>query len=254
MQQSHFVEVEGKKTRYVTVGSGVPACVMLHGWGGSVDSFLDGEIPQTIAEKTGGQVVVLDVIGFGQSNPPDESGWSSTDYAQWLSAFLQSQKLENVPLVGHSNGGRIILRYSIIHPHSAPIVLLAASGIQWPLSKKQKVTQLLSRFGKIIPVGFKNFLLKKVFKAHDWANAPQSLKSTLSKLTAEPCMRNELNTIKNEVLLVWGEHDTMTPIRSAKVLYAELPSARLTTISDGRHGIHRTHSAFVSQQIIGFIS
>ncbi len=248
------VHVDGRRTHVRVWGDGDPVLVCLHGWGGSVGSF--NALAPRLAQALGGAVWCVDVPGFGQSDPPPADGWGTRQFADWLEGTLAELGLRDVPRLGHSNGGRILLRHSLTHPHHVPTVLVGASGVQWPLTRRQRLTQVLAKVSKPLterlPKRLVRWVTAKVFRAHDWAAAPASMKATLSKKMAEKCMRTELGGVTQRVLLLWGEHDTMTPMKSARVLHEGLPNAELA-VCGGRHGIHRTHAEWVTERVGGFL-
>ena len=64
--------------------------LMLHGWGGSKDSF--ASLGPALAEKLQTTVIIPDLPGFGDSDPPPAGGWTTVEYAEWLEHFLNKVK------------------------------------------------------------------------------------------------------------------------------------------------------------------
>ena len=88
MESKGVLEIDGRKVHFLRFGSGDKKLVMLHGWGGSSGSFV--ELAPHLAKQNNLEVVVPDLPGFGQSDPPPAEGWNTHDYADWLEKFLVS--------------------------------------------------------------------------------------------------------------------------------------------------------------------
>jgi pimeloyl-ACP methyl ester carboxylesterase len=106
---------------------------------------------------------------------------------------------------------------------------------------------------KIIPRKIQKIIVKRLFGARDWGNCPREMKETFQKVIAEPCIGAALHEIKNEVLLIWGKKDTVTPIAAGRIFNKKLKNSHLKVISDGRHGIHRTHTEKVAEFVVDFL-
>src|ERR1043166_6772182 len=98
------VIVKGIATEYRDEGSG-PIILMLHGWGDSLHSF--DMLAQRLDPDC--RILRLDLPGFGQSETP-RGAWTLADYAEFVKAFCEKIGLVPDFLVGHSMGGRIIIK------------------------------------------------------------------------------------------------------------------------------------------------
>ncbi len=115
--------VEGLATEYTDEGHG-QVVLMLHGWGDNLHTF--DPLLQFILKY---RVVRLDLPGFGNSEKPQDV-WGVQEYANFVRAFCA--KLDIVPeaILGHSFGGRIILKgvgTGVLSPQK--IILIASAGI-----------------------------------------------------------------------------------------------------------------------------
>lgn len=257
-RESTMAEFQGVKTHMVRVGGGDVRLILLHGWGGSAQSFLEPGLAEALATGLNGSVVCIDIPGFGDSGMPPKTGWGTPEYAAWLHEIVAKNGWSGVPLFGHSNGGRIILRLVLNHGHAAPIVLCAASGVVWPPSARERIIGALKRpFGwgvKMLPPAGRRFIRAKILRSHDWANVAEPLRETLRTILSEPDIRPDLPNITNKALLIWGERDGVTPLRSGVAMQNGLPNAELVTMPDGRHGIHRTHTKAVTDAVLHFLT
>lgn len=77
---------------------------MLHGWLTDLSSMKP--ISTNLVKKF--KVYFVDVVGFGKSDLP-EKPLCSLDFAEFLQEFMEKLNIKNPILIGHSNGGRIII-------------------------------------------------------------------------------------------------------------------------------------------------
>ena len=171
--------------------------VFLHGWGGSAQSFtpLAQSLEKNLSPKKFDRLQ-LDLPGFGKSEMPPITGWDTEQYATWFAKWLdqfltattkdkKTRSYKNIVLYGHSFGCRVIVRYLLKQKNWAhPVILTGAAGIKHPLPTRAKLAQRISALIKpikrIIPPRIKKIILRKIFKAHDWADAPKALSRTTS--------------------------------------------------------------------------
>lgn len=254
---SVMIKIHGILTHTETYGKGKIKIVMLHGWGGSSQSF--SSLAKKLAQNKNYQILVPDLPGFGRSSPPPKTGWNRAHYTQWLEEFLQEFDIKNPVFYGHSFGCRIIIDYLLKHPeHQEKIILTGAAGIKWPPTPREKISKFLSKkfafLKKYIPQKLYKLILRKIFKAHDWAEVSEGMKKTFQNTITEPDFRHRLPEIKNEVLLLWGRKDRYTPLKSAFVFDEKLPHSHLHIFEQGRHGIHYTHKDEIAGKVIEFLN
>lgn len=254
--KSSIERVKEIKTHCVTYGSGEKTIVFLHGWGGSTESF--SRLAPSVAKQHNCKCLVLDLPGFGKSDMPPTKGWFIANYEQWLCDFLENQNIKNPIFYGHSFGCRIIVDYLLKHPeHKEKVILTGAAGITWPPTLREKTSKFLSKklafTKKFIPEKIYKLILRKVLKAHDWADVSENLKATFQNTIQEPDFRDQLSRIQNKVLLLWGRNDSYTPIKSGLVFEQNLPHGTLTIFENGRHGIHYTHKEEILKALKKFL-
>lgn len=245
--QTHILSFEEKSQE--------KTLIMLHGWGGSTESF------RSLGEKIFSQekmnVIIPDLPGFGKSETPDN--WDTHEYEIWLEDLIQTlPKSQEFFFYGHSFGCRVILRYLAKHPeYKNKAILTGAAGIKFPPSFRQRVTTILKNFlGKsknFFPEKFKHLILKKIFRANDWAACPETLKSTFQNVLAEEDLRKEAEKIRTQILLIWGKNDTYTPLKAGYIYKKILRNSELIVLKNGRHGIHYTHEKEILRHIHTFL-
>ena len=116
------------------------------------------------------KVYLIDVVGFGKSSLP-EHPLNSDDFGNFLKELLDALKIENPILIGHSNGGRIIINAvgrGIVNPRK--VVLLDSAGLKPKRSAKYYVKVGIFKTGKTILKSFPPFVPKETL------DSPASIK------------------------------------------------------------------------------
>lgn len=231
------IEIDGKKINYEKEGQGYPV-ILLHGWLASLETMK----PLANSLKENFTVYNIDIIGFGKSQLPDKP-YSTNDFGNFLQKLLQKLNIENPILIGHSNGGRMIIN-SVGRKlvKAKKIILIDSAGIK-PKRKpnyyiKVYTFKLCKNILKVLPntKGIQNArekLIKK-FSSEDYKNSPEVLRKTMSIILNEDQKEN-LKNIDAPTLLIWGECDTATPISDAKIMEKLIPDAGLVSYPNSGH-------------------
>jgi pimeloyl-ACP methyl ester carboxylesterase len=76
--------------------------VFLHGWGCTKESFADAFSSNVLK---GYGVCTIDLLGFGESDQPEDFSYDLLDQANIVALAVNSLKAKKIYLVGHSMGG-----------------------------------------------------------------------------------------------------------------------------------------------------
>ncbi|MCL2083161.1 MAG: alpha/beta hydrolase [Oscillospiraceae bacterium] len=228
----------GQNIHCTAQGSG-PPLLFLHGWG------VGHEVYMPLLRHLGQSFTVWapDLPGFGTSAPPDVA-WDAGKYAGFVGEFCAVNSLVNPVCIGHSNGGRILLKLlGSASPAIAPskLVLIDSAGIKpkRPLSYYIKVYGY--KAAKILLKPFPEIREKYISKkgSEDYRRACPVMRATMSKLLAED-LTPVLHLVKPPPLLIWGEGDTATPLSDAKKMEKLISGAGVAALPGG-------HWAFLEQ-------
>lgn len=235
------INIKNKKISYIDTGVGDVAIVFLHGWGACKENF-----NQTIELlKNKYRCIALDLPGFGRSDKLTESFFVD-DYADIVSEFIKELKIIDVILVGHSYGGRIIIKLN--NRTGLPFIIkknifIDAAGIRHKQSIDKKVRVSFFKLLKSI-VGLapgsdhtkekRLDNLRSKFGSNDYKNADPIMRETLVKAVNED-LKPYLKNIKVETLLIWGDKDTATPISDAKIFEKEIKNSGLAILKGCGH-------------------
>jgi len=241
--REEIVLIKGLKVNYKIAGRG-PAILVLHGWGGSSDSWLE------VQEKLSGQgytVLVLDFPGFGKSVPPNNP-WSVGDYMEFLYSFveeiLKKEKEFKSPffLLGHSFGGRVSIKFSLKYPKMIKkLILCDSAGIKQNHDFKGFLIFLTVKIGKIIvPLKIKDNIRSffyKLIKNRDYAKAKGVMRETMQKVIEEDLL-SQLDGVNHETLIIWGSKDKMVPLKYGRIFNNKIKESRLEVIKGVGHSPH----------------
>jgi pimeloyl-ACP methyl ester carboxylesterase len=214
--ESLKLNARGHHVHYLKSGQGRPV-VLVHG--GASDSH---DWRKLMGENHGFTFYAPDLPGFGAS-ARNEQGYFITDFADFLTGFIETLKLERPALVGHSLGARACLD-AAGQPGSSisKLILIDASG----LGKVSAFGRFLFGFfaalrqvrGKAQP--YPKFLVKE---GVDWNYVGDEA----------------LGNINIPTLLIWKNPDPYMPIANARRAQKRIPGAELAVIKGYGHAPHQ---------------
>lgn len=231
------VKIKDWNINYEVIGEGEPV-VLLHGWLTDLESMR----PLTTNLVKTHKVYLVDVVGFGKSSLPEEP-LTSEDFAKFLKDFLEKLNIKNPVLIGHSNGGRIIINSVGKNMVKAKkIVLIDSAGIKPKRSAKYYTKLAFYKTGKMFLNLLPNTKRIRDFKeklrnnvgSSDYKASPVVLKDTM-KIILNEDVKSILPNINVPTLLIWGGLDTATPISDAKIMEKLIPDAGLVEYPYGTH-------------------
>jgi len=139
--------VQGLNINYALEGEG-ELVVLLHGWGSNIKLF--DNLIHLLSPKY--KVLAMDMPGFGQSDEPKEP-WDVDNYVDFVLEFLKDFDCDKVTLLGHSFGGRVIIKLNAREnlPFKIQrIILVDSAGVKPKKTFKQKVKQAVYKMTKKI--------------------------------------------------------------------------------------------------------
>lgn len=130
--RGEFLDVAGSRLYYYAAGSrgaGEPI-VLIHGFPTSGHLWSD-VVP---ALPAGHRVVVLDLLGYGRSDPAGQARVDIDSHADRLVAVLDQLHIDRACLVGHGTGGGIAQSVAIRFPQCVTRLCLVSSVMldEWP--------------------------------------------------------------------------------------------------------------------------
>jgi pimeloyl-ACP methyl ester carboxylesterase len=251
------VEVDGTPINYVDVGSpGLhEPVVLVHGLGGQWQNWLEN-IPRLAQER---RVLALDLPGHGLTPEPADGEISISGYGRCVDAFCERLGLGKVALVGNSMGGFVAAEVAIQFPaRVSRLTLVSAAGIS-SADALQRPVLLFGRMATAIATNTAaryRMLAARPITRHASlalvARHPRLLKADLAyeaffKGAGKPgfddalraCLnydfRDRLPDVKVPTLIVWGEKDSIIPVRDANEFERLIPDSRKLVMRDTGH-------------------
>ncbi len=231
--------VNGLNINYIDKGQG-EAVVLLHGWGSNISLF--GSMTEVLCKKY--RVIAMDMPGFGGSDEPKEV-WDVDRYTDFVIDFLSDFGFEKVTFLGHSFGGRVIIK--MFERESLPFVIdkLILTGSAGVVPKKtpkqirrQKIYKLTRKIysSKIVTALFPNALenLRRKNGSADYKAASPLMRQVLVKVVNEDLVDIFPKVIPS-TLLIWGRNDTATPLSDGKLMEERMPNAALVVLDNSGH-------------------
>ena len=252
-----FYTIDGVKVAVAVYGKGMPV-VVLHGWGSSSASWRS--FAKDLSQQ-GCRVVIPDLPGFGKSPEPPKK-WGLPEYAEMVNELLKALDIQHAVFVGHSFGGRVAIEYSSRWQDSMDaIVLCGAAGIYRHGQRKAQMFRVLSRYGNTV-LSLPGFSLMKehsrkavyaILGTKDYYVASETMRAVMSRVIDKP-LRKYLKDIKIPALLLWGEKDSVTPLKDANIAHDLIPDSKLLICKGGGHSLQRDNPKFLSSNISIFLN
>jgi len=240
--------VDNIRINYEQKGSG-DLIVLLHGWGSNIKLF--SNLIDLLSKKY--TVVAMDMPGFGESQEPP-SAWCVDDYVDFVIKFLADYDAKQVMLLGHSFGGRVIIKLNSRKdlPFTvSKVILVDSAGILPPKSNKKSWRTRKYKMGKaflstkimrkIAPNALEKLRVK--YGSADYVAASPLMRQVLVKVVNED-LEPLLPNIKCPTLLIWGVNDTATPLSDGEKMEKLIPDAGLVKLENAGH------YSFLEQQFL----
>ena len=241
--------IQNIATEYRDEGSG-PVMLLLHGWQDNNHTF-DALVPYFFHTH---RMIRIDLPGFGQSEMPPAS-WNLDDCVRFVAAFIDKLNLAVAVLVGHSFGGRIVIKgIADKKLHADAVVLIASAGVALRHPARTlffAVGAMAWRMITAIPLFrfWKETIRKKLYRmiGSDYADAG-ALSDTFVRIIAEDVSASA-RMIEMSVLLIWGADDTQTPLAEGRRLSSLISQSTLRVINKAGHFVHKEHPREVARII-----
>jgi pimeloyl-ACP methyl ester carboxylesterase len=251
----NWATIDGAEVNYVDIGSGDERpLVLVHGLGGQWQNWLEN-IPRAAQDR---RVIVLDLPGFGLSPMPD---WEITipAYGRVVEGLCEQLELGRVDMVGNSMGGFIASEVAIQFPQRIDrLVLVSAAGIS-SANVAQAPALLIGRVAAAITThsvvdqrllaarpGARHAALALVCRNAGalkgdlvyegfvkGAGKPGFLDAFKANLVYD--FRERLPEIDRPTLIVWGENDSILPVRDAHEFERLIDDSRKVVMRETGH-------------------
>lgn len=266
------------RVAYLDVGKGNNTLLFIHGlatYGGTWVRNI--EYLQIHA-----RCIAIDLPGNGYSDKDNDS-YSIPYFTDIACEFINTLKLKNVIIVGHSMGGQVALNFAIKYPDMlAKLVLCAPAGFEYFNNFEQSLylsgISLLNGWGDdtqhltqmIYNSFFDNphqidFILRElvcILEEYPQALYRNMLQQCIKSMLIDQ-VYHQLNNIHTQSLVIFGTMDALIPNKlihptSTRQLALEgvkmMKNAQLLMISGAGHFVHFEKDIEVNEAIVNFIN
>lgn len=219
--------------------------LVLHGWTYSTEKW---EPFIKALKNKGFDAKLLKIPGLTEKL---ENVWNIDNYVSWLNEKIGNNK---VILIGHSNGGRILLSFTLKYPQKIKhLILIDSAGIyhnELPIRLKRFVFKNIAKIGRKITTSEKlRKFLYKLSRESDYEKASPIVRQTMVNLITYD-LRNNLDKIKVPTLIIWGKHDKATPLSDGTLMHYLIPNSKMHVIETAKHSPQFTHVKEVTAMIM----
>ncbi len=232
------IQLNGIQTAYLDSGQG-ESIVALHGI--PTSSLLFGPLLPFLNNY---RLIAPDLLGQGQTNTPLTGSLDFAAYADHLRAFLSAVPPQRFHFLIHDLGGVLGLDWAIENVQRLKSLTILSTTI----TESMRVGKLLYAANLIFGQNLLRWGMQSTLKR------PQKLDSTLMDEWIKPWsrhrilrgtdhfaghhlqrIRSKLQSIQVPVQVIWGNQDSIFPLRHTSSLLQAFPQAQLHTIEQCGH-------------------
>lgn len=216
-----------------------PKLYIIHGW-----TYTTAPWEKTITslKKLGLNVEMLNVPGLTASS---SKVWTIDDYVRWADRHLP----DGATVLGHSNGGRILMNLCLAKPEKiGHLILLDSAGVYEVSSKRDLARSVSKKFSFLKNIPGIAKIWHKLTGASDYAKAPANMKKTLTNML-DSDKKLDISKIKVPTSILWGENDTVTPPRQAEIIHHKIAGSDLEIFPGWTHAPYISHPGELAKAI-----
>jgi pimeloyl-ACP methyl ester carboxylesterase len=269
--RSRFVNVDGIRIHYQEFGDETrPTVLLIHGYTASVYVW---KTAAPLLADAGFHVIAVDLVGFGYSEKPRSFEYSIDAQARIVARFMDRVGVGRAVIVGSSYGGAVAATLALDYAARVEKLVLVDTVINDDL-KRHPILRLVSvpGIGEIVTP-----FLSDSRALHRWrmrgsvadpalvteervesirrplyaADGHHSLLATSRNWHAER-IGQDAYLIEQPTLVIWGEDDTVIPVRDGYKLHGEIAGSRLVVLKDCGHMPQEEQSQRFCERIVEF--
>ncbi len=221
-------KINGISLHYIDYGKqdGEPL-IFLHGWGQNI------EMMKMLADpfEKEYRIIIPDLPGFGESSEPN-TDWTLYEYVDCIHKLLETLKIEQPTLLGHSFGGKISLLYAT--KYSVKKLVLFGSPYKKEIQKTSMKLKVLKSLKKVPILNQFEETAKKHIGSTDYKNAsPMMRKIMVNHVNLD--LSNEIEKIEAPTLLIWGDLDREVSLEQAREIEQKIKDAGVVVFEGCTH-------------------
>jgi len=258
-----YLYVNNFRIRYLDTQSTCNAILLIHGLGGSIESWINNI---NAISKQQLRAIAVDLPGFGFSDKP-KIDYTISFYTTFVAKFIKRLKLRSsVSIVGCSLGGQIAAEVALNHPNLVSKLVLISPAGALPVSFRgtpalrnyvdilkaetlQEAKKALSSVdnGPVDDTYAQNFYSKLLT-----SGAKEAFISALNGSAHAPRLSRRLHKIKAGTLLIWGKDDRIIPVKFIEP-FVKMENCRIFLLEKSGHVPYISRSALFNKIVTDFI-
>ncbi len=157
--EKYAISSDGQKIHYKESGNGHTALMLIHGWLGNTEWWIDQE--KHLEDRF--HVVSLDLAGHGKSDTTRKN-WTSELYADDIKVVADDIETSEIILVGHSMSGAYVLEAALKIPKVKAIVLVdTLKNLSESFTEAQAEEVMFTQYQSDFKNAVENFLPQFLF-------------------------------------------------------------------------------------------
>jgi pimeloyl-ACP methyl ester carboxylesterase len=245
MEREAYVELNGRRHRYLEAGSGWPL-VLLHAFPLNADLWR----PQLERLPRGWRFLAPDLRGFGGGIVPS-SRMTIADMADDVDAFLDVLEIDNAVIAGLSMGGYVLMQLYRTDPERFTAMVLAntKASADTPEGRaaRDRMADLIRREG-LAPVADQmvpNLLGSTSHRARPYleplvrrlieSNSAEGVEAAVHAVKNRPESMSTLARAAVPALVITGEEDAIIPVSESEAMQRTIPRSVLVVLPAAGH-------------------
>jgi pimeloyl-ACP methyl ester carboxylesterase len=265
--RGEFVDVGGARLYYYAAGTrspGVPL-VLVHGF--PTSGHLWREMVPLLPQ--GRRAVVVDLLGYGRSDPPGTANLDVAAHADRLLGLMDALGIGAACVVGHGLGGVVAQSLAVRFPERvSALCLVSAPLLDARPALTSRVGRELAPLGRALPPSWLQSALRAALH-RGYMNASEASRALelYTRPFGGPDGRTVLirhvralgarnaapvgGRIACPTAVVWGRHDPFLAVSAGERLCAAIPGATLDVLASARHFVPEDTPAALAAVVAG---
>ncbi|WP_085990965.1 alpha/beta fold hydrolase [Oceanobacillus senegalensis] len=278
-----WVLANGVRTHYSWAGTEGPAVILLHGAGPGACGAAGWRLMLPALAEAGFRAYAPDQLSMGFTDTR-EHAWPVKGHQSLVDHvhdFIEALCLDEVYLVGNSQGAYVAAKYAIDHPEKVNKIVYIGSNTIYQAMQETPLRKMRS-FLEVIGYDYtekslRNFMTRNMAEGtevpeeliqlrHRAANregvkeANEAFGAYLEKMNNEPklwdrySLKDSLPKLKIPSKFIWGKQDKVAPVETGYKLDAMLPEVEFEYLDNCGHQCQTDQPEIVNQMVADFFS
>lgn len=239
--------------------------------------------------EAGYRCIAIDIPPFGYSERPSTPSYGNADQAKRIVALMDTLGIERAILLGHSFGGGATVETALTIPERIEALILADAGALnlnlQPAPTPQNPSAMEVFLGTpslrnpVLAATATNPLFTKTLISAMILDPADATRETIDILQAPLVLEGATNTLGDwlrsvlgpqqvsltsdpanyqrlsmPALIIWGDSDTVIPLKEGEYLQSILPDAKLVVMEGVNHIPHLEDREKFVEIVLGFLS